>query len=219
MRTIEESLQILDNMPAFQQRFDTFKIAILSSIEEGLTYRGNPVHMRGDCQKNKKSFLDCIVDGKKKTLITDMPKQLFDAGYRFEQFGPLFITPFTTSIGNIKFLKLKGTIISALKYKLLPNEVYDHDTDGILLALIGRFIKPKTTRTPEAKIKKSPADIVNTWKGISEPISIEIPNTLVVKQTAIESVSDSHHEYAARSEQIEKRKAEFQQKRLKAQQA
>lgn len=218
MRTIEESLQLLDNMPAFQKKLEKFEGSILTAIQAGPTYCGNPVQMKGACEKNKKMFLSCIVDGKKKSLITDMPKQLFDAGYSFEQFGPLFITPFSTSAGNVAFFNFKGTIISALKY-LLPDEPYDHDTDGILLALIGRFIKPKTTRTPEAKIKKSPADIVNTWKGISEPISIEIPNTLVVKQTAIESVSDSHHEYAARSEQIEKRKAEFQQKRLKAQQA
>lgn len=206
MRTIEESLQILDNMPAFQQRFDTFKIAILSSIEEGLTYRGNPVQVKGEPQKDKKFFLGCIVDGKKKTLISDMPKQMFDAGYRFDQFGPLFITPFTTSIGNIKFLKLKGTIISALKYKLLPNEVYDHDTDGILLALIGRFIEPSANKSEPLKARRK----IN---------KTELPNTLVITQTASESIADSHYEYAARSEQIEKRKIEFQQKRLKAQQA
>lgn len=204
MRNIEESLQILDKMPAFQKKFEIFKQGIISAAQAGLTYRGNPVQMKGDSQKNKKCFLGCIVDGKKTTLITDMPKQMFDAGYRFDQFGSLFITPFATSVGNAGFFNFKGTIISALKHQL-PDEIYDHDTDGVLLALIGRFIDPSANKS-------------ESLKASGKVNKLELSNSFVIKQTASESVADSHHEYAARSEQIEKRKAEFQQKRLNGQQ-
>lgn len=45
MRSIEESLQILDKMPAFQKKFEIFKQGIISAAQAGLTYRGNPVQM------------------------------------------------------------------------------------------------------------------------------------------------------------------------------
>ncbi len=45
MRSIEESLQILDKMPAFQKKFEIFKQGIISAAQAGLTYRGNPVQI------------------------------------------------------------------------------------------------------------------------------------------------------------------------------
>ena len=45
MRSIEESLQILDKMPAFQKKFEIFKQGIISAAQAGLTYRGNPVQV------------------------------------------------------------------------------------------------------------------------------------------------------------------------------
>lgn len=139
MFPVPESVKMIDNNPTMQKRIALFTELMKKGIDEGLSYQGYPAVVTRRVGDDV-AFLRCNIEGDNKPLFASIPKALFDAGYRFEQFGSLFIANFNLSNGAELVSSLKANINAFLKPRWEGN--VEHDIDGVLLTLIGRIVKP-----------------------------------------------------------------------------
>lgn len=139
MFPVSESVKMIDNNPIMQKRIALFTELMKKGIDEGLSYQGYPAVVTRRVGDDV-AFLRCNIEGENKSLFIKLPKVLFDAGYRFEQFGSLFISNFNFSNGEELVSSLKTNISVFLKSQ--GDTSIEYDINGVALTLIGRIVKP-----------------------------------------------------------------------------
>lgn len=139
MFPLSESVKMVDNNPIMQKRIALFTELMKKGIDEGLSYHGYPAVVTRRIDDDA-AFLRCNIEGENKSLSAKLPKVLFEAGYRFEQFGSLFISNFNFSNGEELVSSLKTNIAVFLKSH--GDTSIEYDINGVALTIIGRIVKP-----------------------------------------------------------------------------
>lgn len=144
MKTTEQTLLILDNDAEFKPSFDKFKDVITSAAILGFSYRGKPLEI---VETNKHNgtpslFISRQDNGDHISFRNDLPMSLFNAGYRIQQFGLLFVSAnqLSFSDGSHVFSAFKTKICRSLRKEVGYNESVTHDEEAAALALLGRIM-------------------------------------------------------------------------------
>lgn len=151
MKTTEQTLLILDNDPEFKASFDAFKDVVLSSAAGGFSYKGKELKIVAvNKQNGTPARLEVKLDnGHAMGFSNDLPMSLYNAGYRINQFGMLFVadSPLSFSRGSVVFAAFRSKISRSLRKEVGYNESVTHDELVAAIALLKRIFLPDVQPT------------------------------------------------------------------------